>query len=100
MNTANSAPARASTSQPLAAPRPSSVSSASTNAGKGFHDVPPPVVDRPRSLRSRPQISHAYGSYVGPDGSASDASANARQTAAAMYSGDGVQPLRSTHPGI
>src|SRR4051812_22865227 len=100
MKTAKIAPARATTSQPSAALRPSGASSASTRAGSGFHDVPPLVVDKPACVSSLPQISQAYGSWGGPAGSASEATASARQIAAAIKNGDGVRPLHAMCHGI
>jgi hypothetical protein len=42
---------------------------------------------------SRPQMSHAYGSYVRPDGSASDATPSATEPTAATIGGAGVLAL-------
>ena len=65
---ASSPPARATTSHRLgAASSPNSEKTVVNSTGSGFQDGPASVTRSP-SVMSRPQISHAHGSYVGCDG--------------------------------
>src|SRR3954469_9029645 len=89
MASASSPPARATTSHRSgAAPVPITANGVVNRTGSGFHDGPA-VVTRSRCTMSRPQISHAHGSYVGWDGPSSDSAASPRQARTSSRHGRG-----------
>jgi hypothetical protein len=91
------APALASATQICGDASPSGAVIVVTITGSGFHDGPPTVFKSSCAI-SRPQMTHAKGSYVGADGSSTLSNPSARLPAIIATGSDTKRPVARAMP--